>query len=321
MNDLRTNIRTKLNNLISSNNNDFNQIANELFNEDTIFDVAFPINNLKGKNQILSKFYIPLRKSFKNIKRRDDIFIGGNSTVGNKGFWVASTTHYVGQFIKPFCNVYPQKQTHQLFFFRSGEFYYIKDNKILNAKILFDLPNLMLQNGVNPFFNSYGSEILFPSPASQDGICPNSSGGSTNLKIVEKMLRDLMKFNPKDYSSVGQTGIDGAWSDDMLWYGPTGIGSNFRWDGFVSYHRKPFLDAFPDRLGGNHYCHIGDGNYAATSGWPSMTMTFKKEYLGIKPSNQKHTLRVMDFYRLSENKIVENWVYLDLLDFKNQVDK
>ena len=30
MNDLRTNIRAKLNNLISSNNNDFNQIANEL---------------------------------------------------------------------------------------------------------------------------------------------------------------------------------------------------------------------------------------------------------------------------------------------------
>ena len=48
----------------------------------------------------------------------------------------------------------------------------------------------MLQNGQNPFFNSYGSEILFPSPASQDGICPNSSGGSTNLKIVENMLRD-----------------------------------------------------------------------------------------------------------------------------------
>ena len=39
MNDLRTNIRAKLNNLISSNNNDFGQIANELFNEDTIFDI------------------------------------------------------------------------------------------------------------------------------------------------------------------------------------------------------------------------------------------------------------------------------------------
>ena len=55
MNDLRTNIRTKLNNLISSNNNDFNQIANELFNENTIFDVAFPINNLKGKNNNITK--------------------------------------------------------------------------------------------------------------------------------------------------------------------------------------------------------------------------------------------------------------------------
>ena len=126
MNDLRTNIRTKLNNLISSNNNDFNQIANELFNEDTIFDVAFPINNLKGKIQILNKFYIPLRKSFKNIQRRDDIFIGGNSTVGNKGFWIASTTHYVGQFIKPFCNVYPQKKLTNYFSFALENFIPLK---------------------------------------------------------------------------------------------------------------------------------------------------------------------------------------------------
>ena len=105
----------------------------------------------------------------------------------------------------------------------------------------------------------------------------------------------------------------------MMWYGPMGIGSNFRWDGFVDYHRESFLRAFPDRVGGNHYCRIGDGNYAAVSGWPSMTMTFQDDYLGVKADGRDLTLRVMDFYRMANGRIMENWVMLDYVDLMNQM--
>ena len=84
----------------------------------------------------------------------------------------------------------------------------------------------------------------------------------------------------------------------MLWYGPGGIGANFQWSGFEKDHRAPFLIAFPDRVGGNHVCRIADGNYAAVCGWPSMKMTHKGDYLGVKATNKALTLRVMDFYRL-----------------------
>ena len=106
----------------------------------------------------------------------------------------------------------------------------------------------------------------------------------------------------------------------MLWYGPAGIGSNYRWDGFVKDHRESFLVAFPDRVGGNHYCRIGDGNYAAVSGWPSMTMTWQGPYLGEEnPDGRDLTLRVMDFYRCEDGRIIENWVMLDYVDLMRQM--
>ncbi|WP_257884026.1 ester cyclase [Roseobacter insulae] len=133
------------------------------------------------------------------------------------------------------------------------------------------------------------------------------------------MLGDLHVYDPETAGSHGQTGETGYWADDMLWYGPCGIGSNYRWDGFVNDHRRPFLAAFPDRKGGNHYCRIGDADYAAVSGWPSMTMTHQGSYLGIPPTGQALTLRVMDFYRCADGKIAENWVLLDYMDLMHQM--
>ena len=133
------------------------------------------------------------------------------------------------------------------------------------------------------------------------------------------MLRDLTAYDPETFTSQGQTGKDGAWHDDMLWYGPAGIGSSYRWDGFEKCHRAAFLTAFPDRVGGDHYCHIGDGDYAAVGGWPAMTMTHKGDYLGVVATNKSLTLRVMDFYRCGGGKIMENWVCLDYLDLFDQM--
>ncbi|WP_300014920.1 ester cyclase [uncultured Roseobacter sp.] len=97
------------------------------------------------------------------------------------------------------------------------------------------------------------------------------------------------------------------------------MGSNYRWEGFVKDHCTPFLAAFPDRKGSHHYCRIGDGNYAAVSGWPSMTMTHQGPYLGVAPMGRALTLRVIDFYRCADGKIAENWVLLDYMHLMGQM--
>ncbi len=111
--------------------------------------------------------------------------------------------------------------------------------------------------------------MLFPGPPTHDGALPGDGDGLASLHPIEAMLADLHVFDPGTFSSEDQTGRTGYWHPDMLWYGPGGIGSNYRWAGFVKDHRASFLRAFPHRKGGNHYLRIGDGNYPAVSGWPT----------------------------------------------------
>ena len=50
-----------------------------------------------------------------------------------------------------------------------------------------------------------------------------------------------------------------------------------------------------------------------------MTMTHVGPYLGVPPTGRALTLRVMDFWRVQDGKIRENWVLLDLLDLVAQM--
>lgn len=303
--------------LIAAPENNLEALAARGIASDAVWDLAHPINRLEGIDAILDGFVRPLRRALSHVRRRDEIFIGGDNRRGPGQDWVASVTHYVGNFTGPLCGIAP---TNSLVFLRSGEFYKIDDGKIVEAKLIVDFLDLMRQAQCFPLPRELGTEMLFPAPATHDGVLPGKpDNGKKSLDIVEGMLGDLMSFDPETFESKGQTGSDGYWHDDMLWYGPGGIGTNYRWSGFEKDHRAPFLTAFPDRVGGNHYCRIGDGNYAAVSGWPSMTMTLMNDYLGVKAENQKLTLRVMDFYRCADGQIRENWVLLDYGELFHQL--
>lgn len=290
--------------------------VNECVTPDCVFHVSAPVEKLQGGNEICDGFFRPLKAALAGMYRRDLIFIGGPNRREVGGDWCASVTHYVGNFTAPYLGI---PASSHMVFLRAGEFYRVEGGRIAEARIILDIPDLLRQAGRFPFPLSYGNEITFPAPATQDGLLPGGGNGEATLDIVEGMLADLHAFDPKTMSSPGQTGAGGRWGEDMMWYGPAGIGSNYRWEGFVQDHRESFLRAFPDRKGGNHYCRIGDGDYAAVSGWPSMTMTWQGDYLGETADGRPLTLRVMDFYRCSEGRIRENWVMLDYTDLLHQM--
>lgn len=316
MSDFRKSAYGFINGLLRLDERDLAAALRDRLTPDCQWDMSHPINELRGPEQIAEGFFLPLKRAFAHAHRRDEIFIGGPNRRAEGRNWVASVTHYVGNFTAPFLGIRPSDH---LAFLRAGEFYRIEGDCIAQARIILDLPNLMRQAGRLPFPGSYGLETLFPGPATHDGVLPATGDGEATLDIVERMLCALHVFDPETMSSPEQTGKGGTWHDDMMWYGPAGIGSNFRWEGFVKDHRESFLRAFPDRKGGNHYCRIGDGNYAAVSGWPSMTMTFQGDYLGIKADGRPLTLRVMDFYRCQDQRIIENWVLLDYMQLCAQM--
>jgi len=312
MTDFRADIRTKLASLIRDPRGSADVIA-----MDSVWDVSWPLPQLQGRDTVVDAFLVPLASALSHAQRRDLFFIGGDNIRKQGGQWCACVTHYVGNFNAALFGLSP---SHKLSFLRSGEFYRIENGQITEAKIILDLPDLMHQSGRLPL-PSLGTELTFPAPATQDGLCPTGGNGAASLDVVQRMLGDLHVYDPETGGSKGQIGEDGTWADDMLWYGPAGVGSNYRWDGFVKDHRTDFLRAFPDRQGGNHYCRIGDANYAAVSGWPSMTMTFQEDYLGQKATGQALTLRVMDFYRVADGRIAENWVTLDYGDLFAQMGR
>ena len=316
MNDLRADAHGFLNRLISAPDTELGALAAENLTPYTVWDIAFPINRLEGVDAVLEGLVMPLRRALPQIRRRDEIFIGGPNRRG-PGDWVAAITHYVGNFTAPLVGIAPNDR---MVFLRSGEFYRIEDGRIAEARLIIDFLDLLRQIGRFPLPQMLGTEMLFPGPATHDGVLPSGRdrGGAT-LAVVEAMLADLTHYDPVTFLSEGQTGQSGYWHEDMLWYGPGGIGSNYRWSGFVKDHREPFLIAFPDRVGGNHYCRIGDGDYAAVGGWPSMTMTHQGDYLGVPATNKALTLRVMDFYRCAGGRIMENWVLLDYLELFDQM--
>lgn len=318
MTDFRAATHTFLNTLIRAPESVLDELAHEHLAADCVWDISHPINTLVGPNAVLDGFIRPLRKALTRVQRRDEIFIGGDNRREEGGQWVASVTHYLGNFNSPFLGI---ASSHHLILARSGEFYRIDNGMITKARIILDIPDMIRQTGINPFGVSYGLETLFPGPATHDGVLPPASqgDGQHSLDIVEGMLADLHTFDPNTFESSNQTGASGYWHEDMLWYGPAGIGSNYLWEGFVRDHRESFLRAFPDRKGGDHYCRIGDGNFTAISGWPSMTMKFSGDYLGVKADGRDLTLRVMDFYRCSQGKIMENWVLLDYNDLMAQM--
>jgi predicted ester cyclase len=283
----------------------------ERLTADCVWHVASPVGDLAGRERVLTDWFRPLQRAFADLTRRDDLLLGGVSRTGS-GHWVSWLGQMIGNFEQPLFGIPP---TGKLVFLRCGEFYRLDDSGLVaEAFVLPDLIDLMRQAGLAPLPLHLGNDRIFPAPATHDGVCPDHpelSEGSVTL--VEAMLFNLHSFEPGTYASAGQTGAGGYWHPDMLWYGPSGIGANFTYEGFQRDHRVPFLTAFPDRKGGNHFARFGDGSYVCSGGWPSMTMTHRGPYLGVAPTDHALTLRVMDFWRVQDGSIRENWVLLDLV--------
>ncbi len=106
------------------------------------------------------------------------------------------------------------------------------------------------------------------------------------------------------------------WKDDMIWVGPAGIGTMNGLDEFEYVYRKPFIEAFPDKVA-HDIIRIAEGDWVAGTGYQDTT--FANDWLGIKATGQKIRMRYMDFWRVEvdgetgERKLTENLVLIDIL--------
>ncbi|WP_235869874.1 ester cyclase [Veronia nyctiphanis] len=242
-------------------------------------------------------------------------------TVEQDNIWLGCCGYYCGTFSTPFLDIPP---TGQFVHMRFHEFYRLSDEGVIEIQAIWDIPEVMMQAGAWPMAPSLGREGLVPPPASCDGIKltdPDEEQSRRSLERVLSMLNDLQRHPNEGGPEIMQ--MSDHWHRNMSWYGPAGIGTCRGLNGFRNWHQIPFLNAMPDR--GQHsentQCHFfSHDNYVAVTGWPNMCQTLTNDgWLGIAPSGKNITLRSLDFWRIEDRKIAENWVLVDLLDVFNQL--
>ena len=271
-----------------------------------------PINAGRGAPFWAEALSAPLCAAFDHFEERTDIALSG---VFKGGHWLARSGHIAGVFANALFGI---PATGKVAFVRFGRFDRFEGGTLAETILLLDLPALMMQAGVWPLSPPMGDLLIAPSPATHDGVANAADPveGTKSLALVEAMIGGLHVFD----GSLESMGMRGYWTEHFWWFGPAPIG-NFC--GHASYehgHQRPFLTAFPDRVGGNHAARIGERNYVASTGWPSITATHSGGgWLGLAPTGRQVTMRVMDFWRREGGLLAENWVMIDIPDLLLQM--
>lgn len=295
---------------------DIEELFEKYFSDDTIFDCSHPVNRITGFKNMINEFWKPFIKSFPDVVKRPYIFMGGLSIRGDEdpkfenANWVCSTGYYEATFIEDFFDIPASKN---IVFIRYCEYSLIENDKIIHTRTIVDFLDLMKQIGIK-FFNPLGNDVLIPGPTSYDGIMMGEHDPKLSYESI-KLIEDMCFIGLNAFEKGGYSGMDLSryFEKEFMWYGPCGIGTCKGLIGFETYHQKPWLNSFPDRRNANFFASIGENNYASVGGWPAMYATHTgSDWLGIPATGKKLEMRCIDWWRVENGKIVENWVVLDI---------
>lgn len=280
---------------------------------DCIWRGFHPFNELTGPEQVALTFWQPLRRSLTRLQRRMDIFMAGqNEMDGFSSVWVVSMGHLMGLFDDPWLGIAP---TGKMAFLRYCEFNRVANGKIVETAMYFDIPHLMMQAGLQPFPPQTAAHLVQPGPITHDGLLfdpqPEHEGTAT-LATINAMIGDLGTWQ---LGLPLEEELARSWTDDMIWWGPAGIGATYTIERYAKQHSAPFRAAFADRSATTHLCRMAEGPFGGFFGWPNFTARHTGGFMGMPGSEAPGEMRVIDIYRRDGNKLAENWIFIDLLHF------
>ncbi|WP_264210790.1 ester cyclase [Leisingera thetidis] len=275
-----------------------------------------PFHEQQGAEAVADVFWTPLRGSLKNMQRREDIFMAGaNEMDGFASVWVVSMGHLMGLFDAPWLGIAP---TGKMAFLRYCEFNKVEDGKVTETAMYFDIPHLMMQAGLQPFPPQTAAHLVQPGPMTHDGLMfdpqPPEEGEKT-LATINAMISDLGQW--KSGLSL-EDELRRTWAEDMIWWGPAGIGATYTIERYAKQHSGPFRAGFTGRSKTNHLCRLAEGSYGGFFGWPNFTSRPTGGFMGMPATGKAGEFRVIDIYRREGDKLAENWIFIDLLHFWNQ---
>ncbi len=280
-----------------------------------------PINQLYGLDEIISKFWQPLLKSFPDIKRETTIFFGGKSNGRADGYfdgqeWVCGLGHFVGTFQQDWLSI---PATGKEIHIRWSEFCRMHAGKIVEIYILLDIPDVMQQAGFPVLPPDRGAVGLWPAPRNNDGVMLAEQDAKETEKSIELIRAMIYEgLNTFDETELGSMGLTEFFHPQLQWYGPSGIGICNSLKEFEENNQQHWLRAFPDRQVQDLDNLFTEGRYMGASGWLGVVATHSGEYLGTPSTGNKISFNGIDIWEREDDRIVENWVFVDMIHIFRQ---
>ena len=277
-----------------------------------------PFHEQKGAKDVAATFWSPLLGAFTRVQRREDIFFAGQNEIdGFTSTWVISMGHLMGLHDRPFVGIPP---TGKIAMLRYAEFNRVVDGKIVETALFCDLLHLMRQAGCYPLPPQTAAHLVQPGPLTHDGLqfhdAPKPEGDKT-LALINRMVGSIARNSNTGPGSqpaeTPQEELAQDWHDDMIWWGPTGIGATYTIERYAKQHSGPFRAAFYDRSGTGHVARLAEGQFGGFFGWPNFTAKQRGGFMGMPESTKDCEFRVIDIYRRDGDKLAENWIFIDML--------
>ncbi len=126
--------------------------------------------------------------------------------------------------------------------------------------------------------------------------------------VVESMVDGL---NDHDIGGMGR-----FFAPQFRWMGNVGCGTKNGLREFQDNWQKPFQAAFSDKVCIDE-ARLAQGEWMAAFG--RQEATHSGEFMGIAPTGKRVEIRYMDFWKVVDGKIVDNWVSVDFAHVMQQL--
>lgn len=278
-----------------------------------------PFHEQRGAGAVAAAFWTPFMTAVTRVQRRQDIFMAGlNEMDGFQSVWVTSMGHLMGLFDGSWLGIRPSGRIAMM---RYVEFNKVEGGKITETASFFDIPQVMIQAGQNPFPPQTGAHLVQPGPMTHEGLMwgpQDPALGHATLAAINAMLNDMRTTDRGSTADAYGDELARTWNDDMIWWGPAGIGATYTIPRYVRQHAGPFRDALSEgyRFNG-HLCRLAEGHFGGFFGWANLTLNNSGGYMGMTASPNPADMRVVDLYREEGGKLSENWIFIDILHYLN----
>lgn len=288
------------------------QVLGRFTGPDYRFRGVHPFNELHGAQAVAETLWRPLLTSFAALQRRQDIFMAGlNQVDGFKSLWVTSMGKFLGLFDADWLGI---PATGKIALLPYCEFHRIEGGEIAETAFFCDILSVMKQAGLQPLPMQTGAEIVNPGPRTQDGLLFSEQDEVESQKTLHLMTR-MCEALVADYLCSPDDVLERDWHEDMLWFGPAGIGATYTVSRYQQQHQEPFRRGLNNIEFQGHVLEHAEGCYGGWWGWPNLTMNPGDGFMGLPASERPVEMRVVDMYRRSDDKLAENWIFIDLLHY------